>query len=623
MKAVPKRRACDSCSKRKIKCDGREPRCDYCQYHDLPCTFVLLRKRIERAKARKEAEHRKFVDRLDAFSRTLADEPTWIPDKPGASAEQHLSLPASGPPHSRFGASASLPKSHDHPSQFFCKFHFAGYEVGYISSRSGLPMFSPSGLGWIESRTGQNCSFPALDAQDNPSPLCSLTGANTLLSTIQLPAQEVVEEQLATYYNSPIWLVYPVVDRSNFSRTIAAAYQPQGQLDASYQDEARMCVLSFLCMSSVFIPSPGLTPVTTEPYALQVQNGLPQMLVGSSIHLVQICLMQAIYHLFSRDCEVAFLFHSVACRTLFTMGAHREGIDCLSPSPPHETEDAWRWKCYLRQCFWILYVLDKDLALRLRQPPSISDEHCDLTLPDGYKSGLGSEWDHAGKPHFPGDLRLSIIKSKAVQHLHSHSAIQKSDAELLRDIRELDDELEAWRLSIKPEFRPRLCNGGKDYMPSDTPDPSRMMQFIITNLEYRHLVATIHQATGRCRSGTTHGSETLKGVNSSVAICVEASRSTLMFLATPGRNMPADAFWMVIFYPVQATVRVFLNILLQPRDPQCQEDLKLLRMTSEAIRNIENPGTHTARNYISSIVSFVEETVKLATCAIENSAQTN
>lgn len=252
---------------------------------------------------------------------------------------------------------------------------------------------------------------------------------------------------------------------------------------------------------------------------------------------------QSIYHLFSRHCHVGILFHSLACRMLFPLGAHRDGIDYLSPKPPHETEDSWRWKCYLRHCFWMLYVCDKDMALRFGQLPSIPDEHCDLALPAGYKSGLGRVWDYVGKPHLPGDLRLSVIKSKAVQHLHSQSATRKSDAELLRDIRELDDELEAWRLSVDPEIRPRLFHGMNDVVLSASPHVGRRMQSIITNFEYHHLVATIHQATGRCRSGAIHGNETLKGVSSSVALSVEASRSTLMFLATAGRKMASDAFW--------------------------------------------------------------------------------
>lgn len=228
---------------------------------------------------------------------------------------------------------------------------------------------------------------------------------------------------------------------------------------------------------------------------------------------------------------------------LFTLGAHREGIDYLSPKPPDEAEDSWRWKCYLRQCFWLLYACDKDMALRFGQPPSIPDEHCDLTLPAGYKSGLEPEWSYIGKPHLPGDLRLSLIKSKAVQHLYARSSTQKSDAELLRDIRELDDEVEAWRLSVAPELRPRLYNGINDVFFGASTNLGQRMQYIITNFEYHHLVATIHQATGRCHSGPIHGSETLKGVGSSMALSVEASRSTLMFLATAGRRMADEAFW--------------------------------------------------------------------------------
>ncbi|KAF2219194.1 hypothetical protein BDZ85DRAFT_206527 [Elsinoe ampelina] len=32
-------RACDSCYKRKIKCDGVRPRCEWCSSHGIDCTF--------------------------------------------------------------------------------------------------------------------------------------------------------------------------------------------------------------------------------------------------------------------------------------------------------------------------------------------------------------------------------------------------------------------------------------------------------------------------------------------------------------------------------------------------------------------------------------------------------
>lgn len=245
----------------------------------------------------REAKHKKAVERLGAFGRTLPDEPT--PESgvltSSGSHEAHPSLLTARRPPSPLSPLSPLvaaPTPEGHQSESSGKFHFAGYEIGSISPRYGLPLFSPNGRRWIESRTGQAAVFPALGLSDNYRPLYGDAAATILLPRPPLPAREAVEEHLASFCSSHIWLVFPVVDPVLFKRTIAAAYQPEGQLDASYQAEARMCVLSFLCVASIFVPLPGLMPGAIESYPVQVQGWLPQMFVASSVHLLQICLMQ-------------------------------------------------------------------------------------------------------------------------------------------------------------------------------------------------------------------------------------------------------------------------------------------------------------------------------------------
>lgn len=51
---------------------------------------------------------------------------------------------------------------------------------------------------------------------------------------------------------------------------------------------------------------------------------------------------------------------------------------------------------------------------------------------------------------------------------------------------------------------------------------------VTIHLEYHHLVATTHEATGRCRSWS--GQLEIEGVNSSLALAVAASRSTPVYL---------------------------------------------------------------------------------------------
>jgi hypothetical protein len=106
----------------------------------------------------------------------------------------------------------------------------------------------------------------------------------------------------------------------------------------------------------------------------------------------------------------------------------------------------------LRKLFCLCYLLDKEISPRTGQPPAIGDNYCDLTLPGGYLdiqyldeylSGDVIHLDEFAFSLLSGDLRLTMTKLKACRLLYSAQALQKSDADLLRDIHELDEELES------------------------------------------------------------------------------------------------------------------------------------------------------------------------------------
>lgn len=216
-----------------------------------------------------------------------------------------------------------------------------------------------------------------------------------------------------------------------------------------------------------------------------------------------------------------------------------------------------RERRHIRMLFWLCYVFDKDIALRTGQPPILVDEYCDLTFPDRYledhfliqsfpRVSQGPHFaDENIVPHLPGDLRLSILKGKTCRALYSMQATRKSDAELLRDIRELDSELESWRQSIPAEFRPALSIRENVRYDSTWRLP-QSMQRIAMHLEYHYLMTAIHRASGRCLNldmVDEHEEFRDHGVHSSLALSVEASRSTIFYLRAAVSGLANEAFW--------------------------------------------------------------------------------
>lgn len=216
-----------------------------------------------------------------------------------------------------------------------------------------------------------------------------------------------------------------------------------------------------------------------------------------------------------------------------------------SKEPPStESSFAERRRYHIKGLFWLCYVLDKDISLRSGRVPLLTEDYCDLTLP-GSSGTMSSSAAEEFTRHLPNDPRLSMIKEKACRLLYSPRAFRISDSQLLLNIRQLDYELEQWRLSIPVLMRPRLA------IPSDHPllppdaSISQSTQCINLQLDYHYTLTAIHTTVRRC--GTTNEDESLAEdlhsvVHSSIDLSLEAGRSTLLFLRAAIDILEEEAF---------------------------------------------------------------------------------
>lgn len=245
--------------------------------------------------------------------------------------------------------------------------------------------------------------------------------------------------------------------------------------------------------------------------------------------------------------------HSLASRLIFMLGGHLH-----TPIDVDETKLSRikRMSRQLRMLFWQCYIFDKHITLRTGNPPLIPDDYCDLTpLSDGPGSpeDVRHSTDFAFMHDvFPTDLSLSHLKSKTYTALYSAQARAKSDAEVLKTVRELDDELEKWRLAMPAEVRPALSIVDKKQVKLHEMKLPPSTRYATMHLEYHHLVITIHQASGRLGPGEEGARTRLDGegllpregaVQSSNVLSLEASRSTLVYLEATMNGLVAAASW--------------------------------------------------------------------------------
>jgi hypothetical protein len=205
--------------------------------------------------------------------------------------------------------------------------------------------------------------------------------------------------------------------------------------------------------------------------------------------------------------------------------------------------------------FWLCYMLDKDISLCTGSPPLLTDVYCDLDLSDNYFDhytylpGLDTSFagdDETHKyltPHLPGDPRLSHLKEKVCQQLLSARASKDNDNQLLVNIRQLDNEIEHWRLSIPVDFRPAL-SVSKNTSPNASDDGiPYIIHRMSLQLDYHYLMTVIHTTVRKC---TIEASDEIpdlhRVVHSSFDLSLMASRSTLWCLRILVSTVGEDAF---------------------------------------------------------------------------------
>lgn len=238
---------------------------------------------------------------------------------------------------------------------------------------------------------------------------------------------------------------------------------------------------------------------------------------------------------------------SISSRSIIAVGVHTMGDPAQEVGIPGSDSDDIRIRKHLRNLFWICYALDKDISLRTGQSHCLRDEDCNLQLPVDYTKDLFSRMTYFAPlnavegPLFPIELHLSLIKSRIFTALYSYQGMQKSDAEIIRLIRELDDEIERWRLSIPSELRPTLSYGKDAHKHPNT----MTMYLVLVHLNYYFCINIVHLAGSRCESWRSACSSPgmMDGLKSSLTLSVEASRSLLCFLRDAENSISTGSFW--------------------------------------------------------------------------------
>lgn len=568
-------KACDVCRKKKIKCDGKQPKCTHCINYNTECIFTHVEKKRNPPKGAKYIEGlENRLHRMEALLR-MADlfEPGEDDNLDLATLEKKIEQRrkeaggVSSPSIAHSERSNSLRPISVHPpsplnsngikspsttsvstpvpeadkqgeveelSDMLCSLvtNTRG-ESKFIGSSSGFSIFSPQGIAWVSEKTG-DASFQEMIAQAKPDDgRLSDWRSNVFVDLFArrvyqpLPSKAEALSLLEDFFQN-FNCIFPLFHQPTFMHLVELQYSRTpydgsgwwASLNVALAIAHRLRVMSQLVPKSEDDKAWG--------YLKNAVGVLTELAMRNTDLLsIQALLGMALFLLGTPNPQPSFFLVSAAIRTAHAIGLHKRG----STFNLNQVEIEQR-----SRVFWIAYMLDKDICLRTGRPPAQDDDDMNVDLPtEDPEDNIGNIplADGKGKVNlFRMMCCIARIESRVYKQLYSARAAKQTEGELLHTIGELDRELEAWKDSVPIDFRPE-----HEIKAAHTP---LVLHVVVLHLTYYNCLATIHRMSIQQGYWTSRLADfAIQGLNmkplnprvfSSAALSVAAARATISLL---------------------------------------------------------------------------------------------
>lgn len=219
-----------------------------------------------------------------------------------------------------------------------------------------------------------------------------------------------------------------------------------------------------------------------------------------------------------------------------------------------------------KRVFWIAYFLDKDVALRIRHPPTQDDDEMDVELPLDDPTS-----PEPGSNYLMKKIGLAQIQGQIYKRLLSVSASRQSYPQRIAAVTELEAKLQAWKSSIPIDFR------REDFEP-ETSFPESFTHTVILRLSYFNTLAAIHSSipsiVNANSARSTHQLEHRSIIPPPITFVDEARKAIKLLHLSPQGEYAC--IWIVLHIFVSATKTLLEHLLKEPGDPLAREDFQLI-----------------------------------------------
>ncbi|KXT15138.1 hypothetical protein AC579_7922 [Pseudocercospora musae] len=673
----PKRRriarACDMCRKKKIKCDGKTPKCSHCENYKTECIFTHVEKKRAPPKGAKYIEGLENrlgrMENLLRLSGLLAEDDGGRTDlgtlekrlaeqrQNKSTAASPVSQHSSNRQGSKDGGTPANPEAQEHKDNGASPAHGRPSppdpvknsadvfkrdakevdaladqmcslitnqcgETRYIGSSSGFSIFSPKGIQWVNEKTGDS-SFQQMIASATsddkhgwdhwkPEVFNDLFQRRIFKP---LPGRQECYALLKDYFEN-FNIMFPLFHEPTFMHLVDKHYSLEPYDGSGWWASLNVALAiahRLRVMSNVVSHEEDDVAWAYLKNAMAVMSELTMR--NTDLLSVQALLGMALFLQGTPNPQPSFFLVAAAIRLAHSIGLHKRG----SGFNLNEVENEQR-----KRVFWIAYLLDKDICLRSGRPPAQDDDDMNVDLPsedppDNVGNVPLSQERHGKKTMnlFRLMCQFAQIQSRVYKQLYSVKASRQSDGELLNTIGELDQALEEWKDSIPIDFRPE-----HEIRAAHTP---LILHVVVLHFAYYNCLTTIHRMSVHHGYWTSRLSDyAVQGLNArplnprvfmSAALCVNAARTSIGMI----RYIPQGDYacvWLILYYPVSSLVTLFANILQNPQEARARSDLKLMSSVVSFLTMLERDVAE-ANGNVRRMLSVCAEFERIARVALD------
>lgn len=604
-------RACDTCRKKKIRCDGCAP-CSNCTAYRTTCIFADVKKKRSAPRGAKYVQTLETrIWKLESFlQRVLPD--CNIDEE--IDRENGISGSAPADTDSLAGRMTKVVPPEDRAS--FVALGEPDQDADDLAERMGYLWSNTDGeseyLGASNSvtclisaqkkireimgdttfdefclKSRETISMHNLQVEED---FMSIMMRKSAFPPSRMPDLETSALYIESYFEN-FQCIYPLLDKDWFLAQIPQMYSRDAEPDLSF----RAIYLMVLAFGSHHVRGDSPGQQASEGWILYIHahSLLFRVVQKQTLRVVQAFLLIGLYLEPCGRQQSLWTLIGAVVRLAQSIGIHRKLHQSNSIATEHSSfsnsADA------RRRAFWILYLMDNNLVATCGKPAALQDFDCDQDYPiltPGEQVRYGNLETSIGQPFsfFAAQIELARLSHQVQKELYSVSAAASlQSAQIDEAVNDFDQRLQSWMNNLPIKVRPDQIPTIFEHDPriasrdSDANDAVACVLIPVLHLRYYNLMMTIHrkrmvQSNGRQETGQQSRRSTSADVSGrSRDIALHAARASLAVMTNRIPRMRKQFIRYNLSYPASAVLVIFSNIVKNPETANVSDDIAILR----------------------------------------------